>query len=57
MMLIIYKSKLILIIFLIINLYFENNSIIICMCTAAKYENKYIKEFIEYYIKLGIDKI
>ena len=29
----------------------------ICICTIGKRENKYIKEFIEYYKNYGIDKI
>ena len=33
------------------------NTIKVCICTLGKKENKYIKEFVEYYKKLGIDKI
>ena len=29
----------------------------VCMCTNVKNENKYIKEFIQYYEKCGVDKI
>ena len=29
----------------------------VCLCTLGKNENKYIKEFVEYYQKYGIDKI
>jgi hypothetical protein len=29
----------------------------VCICTIGKQENKYIKEFVEYYEKYGIDKI
>jgi len=29
----------------------------ICVCTLAKNENKYIKEFVEHYKKYGVDKI
>ena len=29
----------------------------ICICTVGKLENKYIREFVEYYILLGVDKI
>jgi hypothetical protein len=29
----------------------------ICICTCGKQENRYIKEYIEYYKKYGIDKI
>ena len=28
-----------------------------CMITKAKYENLYIREFVEYYINLGVEKI
>ena len=38
-----------------------NNNLIknirICICTLAKNENKYIKEFIEHYKTYGVDKI
>ena len=29
----------------------------VCICTLGKNENKYIKEFVEYYKNYGIDKI
>ena len=29
----------------------------VCICTLGKKENKYIKEYVEYYKKIGIDKI
>ena len=29
----------------------------ICICTIAKNENRYIKEYVEYYKKYGVDKI
>ena len=29
----------------------------ICLCSPAKNENKYIIEFVEYYLKYGVDKI
>lgn len=29
----------------------------ICICSICKNENLYIKEFVEYYLKLGIDKL
>ena len=35
----------------------ESNSISIALCTMAKLENLYINEFIDYYLKLGIDHI
>jgi len=28
-----------------------------CICTLAKQENRYIREFVEYYYKIGVDKI
>ena len=38
-----------------------NNEIInrmkVCLCTLGKKENKYIREFIKYYVDFGIDKI
>ena len=35
----------------------ENRDIKVALCTMGKMEHLYIKEFIEYYIKLGIDHI
>ena len=35
----------------------HSNSINICICTLAKNENLYIREFIEYYKNYGVDKI
>ena len=29
----------------------------VCVCTCGKEENKYVREFVEFYKKLGIDKI
>ena len=29
----------------------------VCICTLGKNENRYIKEFINHYVKLGVDKI
>ena len=37
--------------------YFEKKDIKIALCTMGKNENLYVKEFIEYYIKIGIDHI
>ena len=28
-----------------------------CICTLAKEENRYAREFVEYYYKIGVDKI
>ena len=33
------------------------NNITICLCTVGKRENLYIREFVEYYIQFGVDKI
>ena len=33
------------------------NKIKVCLCTLAKFENKYIKEFVQHYKKYGVDKI
>ena len=33
------------------------NNIKVCLCTLGKNENKYIKEFVEYYKNYGVDKI
>ena len=46
------------IIILLIKLKNYNNQLLkICICTVGKQENKYIKEFIEFYKEFGIDKI
>ena len=45
-------------IYCLIYYYNINNKIIsVCMCTLGKEENKYIREFVEYYEKIGVDKI
>ena len=33
------------------------NDIKVCVCTLAKLENKYIREFVQHYEKYGVDKI
>ena len=38
-------------------LYENGNNIKVCVCTVGKQENKYIREFVDYYKKYGIDKI
>ena len=35
----------------------KENNIKVAICTMAKLENLYIEEFVEYYVKLGIDHI
>ena len=35
---------------------YENN-IKVCLCTIGKFENNYIREYIEHYKKYGVDKI
>ena len=35
----------------------EDNNIKVALCTMGKYENFYANEFVEYYIKLGIDHL
>ena len=35
----------------------KKSNIKVCICTAGKNENKYIREFVEYYINFGVDKI
>jgi len=56
---IIKKIYLLIIIFFILNNFIKNglNNIKICVCTIGKNENRYIREFISYYIKYGVDKI
>jgi hypothetical protein len=36
---------------------FKKKNLIICICTVGKSENRYIKEYVEYYKNYGIDKI
>jgi hypothetical protein len=55
-----YKIKIIIFLFLILIMIINKNiniNIKVALCTMEKNENLYIKEFISYYIKLGIDKI
>ena len=37
--------------------YHKLKQIKVCICTIGKQENRYIKEYIEYYKNYGIDKI
>ena len=39
------------------NIELEKNDIKVALCTMGKNENLYLKEFIEYYFKLGVDHI
>ena len=48
---------LIIIIIIILNIIYKRKKLKIAICTMGKHENKYVKEFIEYYEKLGIDNI
>ena len=52
------KLKILLSLFIIflINKFNINNSKV-CLCTLAKEENKYIREFVQHYEKYGVDKI
>ena len=43
--------------FLILILSNKKKNIKVALCTMGKQENLYVKEFISYYIRLGIDKI
>ena len=51
--------KFFIIILICMYLFFSNNKykIKVCICTIGKLENLYIREFVEYYNKLGVDKI
>ena len=57
-----YKFKIILLIFflhicVLLSISFKSNNLKIALCTMGKKENLYVKEFIDYYIKLGINHI
>ena len=50
--------KLIIIVYLIFIILISNlKKLKICICTIAKNENRYIKEYVDYYKKYGVDKI
>ena len=53
-----YKIKIIIFFVLIRIIIFNKKlNIKVALCTMGKNENLYVKEFISYYYKLGIDKI
>ena len=35
----------------------DNKSYFVCFCTMAKLENRYLRDAVEYYLKLGFEKI
>ena len=45
------------IIYLINKIFVDNNNFKVCLCTLAKNENNYIKEYVRYYKNYGVDKI
>ena len=45
------------IIFKIKNIQKKNSDVKVCLCTLGKKENRYAREFVEYYKKLDVDKI
>ena len=50
-----------LILFIFIHIYLKKlkiiNNIKVCLCAIGKNENKYVREYVEHYIKIGVDKI
>ena len=46
-----------LIIFIYLSYIYKNNNLKVALCTMGKKENLYIKEFVDYYLNLGIDHI
>ena len=56
-----YKNKIIFLFIIIIicflNIFIYKFRFQICLCTTGKLENKYIKEYIQYYKNFGVDKI
>ena len=52
--LILIKSVVIIILYIKKN---KKNDSKVCVCTSGKNENKYIKEFVEYYFNYGVDNI
>ena len=43
--------------YLIFSCFYRSNKIKVALCTMGRLENLYVKEFVLYYKKLGIDKI
>ena len=52
-----FKYIKIFIIILILIIFINKNNIKVCLCVVGKLENNYIREFISYYKKYGVDKI
>ena len=57
------KKNLFLFVLILITIYvfiiykYEDVNVKVCICTIGKNENKYVREFVKYYKKLGVDKI
>lgn len=53
------KNFILIILFIILSLIIKNNfnKIKVCLCVIAKNENKYLREFVEYYKSIGYDRI
>ena len=56
------KKKFKIILFLLLTFFnqliiYKFSNLKIAICTMAKKENEYIKEYVDYYIKLGVDHI
>lgn len=52
-----FKLLIIFLFFNINNFFKFCNNIKVCLCTIGKNENKYVREYIEHYYKLGVDKL
>lgn len=52
-----FKLLIIFLFFNINNFFKFFNNIKVCLCTVGKNENKYVREYIEHYNKLGVDKL
>lgn len=56
------KNKIIILVCLIIEIYYLYKKILkidikVCLCVIAKNENLYVREFVEYYKKIGYNNI